>query len=645
MERTNSRRRKAGVPKIDDSHNAIPSTPPPLARTARDQFTAPIEAPSWHFKTAGYFSGMLMFLLLSTLLLSQFGSDSSLLRAIKNTLWRSDLQNQEQPVGDIAVKLHPDAHVGRPPTTLTFNWEITKGFRYPDGVRKEVYLINGQFPGETIEARSGDRIVVNVTNLLIGEGLAIHWHGLRMKGANDMDGAVGLTQDPIPRGQSYLYNFTIGQEESGTFWYHGHEKTQRDDGLYGGLVVHRPLHQLNEKETYHYDEEILLLIGDWYHRPSTEVLRWYMNSRSFGNEPVPDSLVVNGKGDFSCDMAVPARPVDCIPSNERTDLPLLRVESGTRYRLRLVNTGSLTGFSIKMNNGSLSPFQVDAGHEITKIGAQGVGIVYPGERMDAILQTGVSDTQCHLEIEMDDENFKYPNPALNPLQTFPVKIGTNSAYERQVRQPELKYYNLQAALPNSSSPIAWSDAPLKFVLYTTTLKLARHHNIPMGFINHTSWSPQSPPLISLAREQYDQNQLSPHIPFAKDGDAIAGDAGGWVEVVINNLDDGGHPFHLHGHSFYVVSVFPPPIPWSSEKPPFTAGGSAMYNYDPFASPPSESPAGPYNLVNPVMKDTVFIPQRGYVVIRFRADNKGTWMMHCHVGWHLGSGMAMSWEVS
>jgi FtsP/CotA-like multicopper oxidase with cupredoxin domain len=92
-------------------------------------------------------------------------------------------------------------------------------------------------------------------------------------------------------------------------------------------------------------------------------------------------------------------------------------------------------------------------------------------------------------------------------------------------------------------------------------------------------------------------------------------------------------------------MFPPPIAWSSEKPPFTAGGSSLYNYNPFTTAPSESPAGSYNLVNPLMRDTVFIPQRGYAVIRFRADNKGIWMLHCHVGWHLGSGMAMSWDVS
>ena len=307
-----------------------------------------------------------------------------------------------------------------------------------------------------------------------------------------MDGAVGLTQNPIPAGGSFTYNFTVGEEEFGTFWYHGHEKTQRDDGLYGGFVVHRPLEQLDEKETYNYDEEILLLVGDWYHRPSTEVLAWYMNSRSFGNEPVPDSLLVNGKGSFDCAMAVPARPVECIPHEERQDLPLLQLQGDKRYRLRLVNTGSLTGFSFTMDNASLSPFQLDGGNAISIAETQSIGIIYPGERADAVLAISACDGERHVRIEMDDENFKYPNPALNPAHTFPVTTSSVSDGESPFTGPELIHYNLQAATASVINPEAFSSKPLKFVIYTTTLKLAKHHNIPMGFINPHQLVPAIP---------------------------------------------------------------------------------------------------------------------------------------------------------
>jgi FtsP/CotA-like multicopper oxidase with cupredoxin domain len=46
----------------------------------------------------------------------------------------------------------------------------------------------------------------------------------------------------------------------------------------------------------------------------------------------------------------------------------------------------------------------------------------------------------------------------------------------------------------------------------------------------------------------------------------------------------------------------------------------------------------------VLRDTVQIPRRGYAVLRFRADNPGVWLFHCHVMWHLAGGMAMIVDV-
>lgn len=77
--------------------------------------------------------------------------------------------------------------------------------------------------GPTVEARTGDRLVIEVQNHLNttieGEGVSFHWHGMSMKGANEMDGVVGLTQCAIPPTQSATYDFTIADHQAGTFWY------------------------------------------------------------------------------------------------------------------------------------------------------------------------------------------------------------------------------------------------------------------------------------------------------------------------------------------------------------------------------------------------------------------------------------------
>jgi hypothetical protein len=49
---------------------------------------------------------------------------------------------------DVTMMLQPNEHVRRPATTITHHWNITKGYRSPDGVHKLVYLINGMMTSE-----------------------------------------------------------------------------------------------------------------------------------------------------------------------------------------------------------------------------------------------------------------------------------------------------------------------------------------------------------------------------------------------------------------------------------------------------------------------------------------------------------------
>ena len=189
----------------------------------------------------------------------------------------------------IGIELHPKNHVFRRPKTIVHHWTITSGFLSPDGVKKQVYLVNGEFPGPTIQCRSGDRLIIHVTNKLADEGVSIHWHGLQMRNANSMDGAVGFTQCPIPAGRKFTYEFDIDKQQSGTFWWHAHSQTQRGDGMYGGLVVHKPASAQSDMEAHGYKKEMLLLIGDWYHRNGEEVLGWYTSVKGFGNEVFPPS--------------------------------------------------------------------------------------------------------------------------------------------------------------------------------------------------------------------------------------------------------------------------------------------------------------------------------------------------------------------
>ena len=42
----------------------------------------------------------------------------------------------------------------------------------------------------------------------------------------------------------------------------------------------------------------------------------------------------------------------------------------------------------------------------------------------------------------------------------------------------------------------------------------------------------------------------------------------------------------------------------------------------------------------VPKDVIQVPNNGYVIIRTKLDNPGTWIFHCHIDFHLGLGMGL-----
>jgi hypothetical protein len=44
--------------------------------------------------------------------------------------------------------------------------------------------------------------------------------------------------------------------------------------------------------------------------------------------------------------------------------------------------------------------------------------------------------------------------------------------------------------------------------------------------------------------------------------------------------------------------------------------------------------------NPPRRDVAMLPAGGWLVIAFETDNPGAWLMHCHIAWHVGEGLAV-----
>ena len=528
---------------------------------------------------------------------------------------------------DLTVHLTPNEHQIRAARKIRLEWNLTKDERRPDGVAKDVYLINNQFPGPLVECRSGDELFITVANQLAGiEDLTIHWHGVHT--SNDMDGASGLTQCPIRPGKSFTYRIKIDENQSGTFWYHSHFETQRADGLYGPLVIHKPATILSSDQRIHdYVDDQVLMIGDWYHRSAFDVLDQYDSWKSFKIEPTPDSILLNGKGFFDCSMAVPARPVDCT----KIKLPHLKLSSG-RSRLRIINTGSLTGFSLALFGYDLELIKVDGGNGVQPTSlARELGVLYPGERVDVVVQrTESTNGAGRITVALDQENIRHANQALRPTQQFsvmsPKRVRTDSV--RSLPDNRARDWIMRIdPMKERGLDLGHAEMPLKadkpFLLYATMSYLAINSNRPKGYINHTTWavSERFTPLLALDRVRWPADP-EPFVP----------ETGGaqWIDIVLNNFDDRGHPFHLHGHDFYVLTSHAPK----------RVGSYDLFN--PFDNKPPVG--GPWNLLNPLKKDTVYVPSMGYVVLRFRADNPGLWLLHCHIIWHQSIGMGMAFQI-
>ncbi|KOB77132.1 Laccase 1 [Operophtera brumata] len=103
-----------------------------------------------------------------------------------------------------------------------------------------------------------------------------------------------------------------------------------------------------------------------------------------------------------------------------------------------------------------------------------------------------------------------------------------------------------------------------------------------------------------------------------------------VEVIL--IDEGNantnHPFHLHGHSFRVVAQ------------------KKLGQNTTTAIVKAQDKDGKINrkLSHAPLKDTVTIPNGGYTIIRFIANNPGYWLFHCHIEFHAEIGMALVFKV-
>ncbi|KAJ8098292.1 Cupredoxin [Lipomyces tetrasporus] len=537
-----------------------------------------------------------------------------------------------------AYRISKSWNSSEPPTTREFNLTISEVVGWPDGYNRTLTVINGQFPGPLIEVNMGDRLIVNVQNN--GANMTtIHFHGMYQNKTNFMDGTYMISQCGIPPGGSFTYNFTV-PDQYGTYWYHSHYRTQYMDGVIGPFVIHSQEEDDLIGDMYDYDQ--VVLVSDWYHGIAVGYMSEYLAPNNENAEPVPDNGLINGAAYFDCSLT----PDDTCYQQD-ANRTVFAFERDKTYRLRVINTGAFAEIN----------FSVDE-HPLTLVEGDGTLIqpttlhklkVAVAQRYSVLVTANVTTTDTFwVRAELDEYCFAAENPILTDYSINGVLVYTNdtdvAAYSNNMSAETQSWgdvaANVQCLDLNNTSiePMIVTPAAEATVFYRIDSSFQIwDYAIDLAYMNGTTWSPASSSILYQA-----YNMLAPSLSSTVEdnnstqllnttGPLALGVFGGnqdqyivnvpdyeVVDILINNLDDGAHPFHLHGYKFWVIG-----------------SGYGTFPYNDY---------GKFNTTNPMRRDTVTVVAYGWVLIRFVADNAGVWPLHCHITWHLEAGLLMQFQV-
>ncbi|KAL2758189.1 hypothetical protein ACRALDRAFT_2025823 [Sodiomyces alcalophilus JCM 7366] len=482
-----------------------------------------------------------------------------------------------------------EEHVPITDVVRTYHLSITNitSFDGADGIAKPAMLINGQFPGPTIEADWGDEVEVHVTNNLQHNGTSIHWHGIWQKFTNTMDGVNGCTECPIPPGATRTYRFLMRQY--GTGWYHSHFSAQYGNGVVGMLKVNGPA-------SANYDIDLgPYSVTDWYYETADRLERAAQFS-DHGPPPDSDNVLFNGTHVNAEGGGRYARTA---------------LTPGKKHLLRLVNPSVDNTFTLSL-----------VGHKFTVIAADFVPIE-PVEK-DSLFMTTGQRYDVIIEADQDVGNYWF-NATLassgmcgTSVVDYPAAIFSyEGAPEDELpTDPGTPVY---AGCDDETGlvPVVKKSAPVDdFLAHKNYLDVAvevqpynDERSVYRWKINDSSIDIEwGKPILQYVREGNYSWPREANVIEVEEADV-------WTWWIIENGSGMPHPMHLHGHDTMLLGVGPGEFN--------AANHTSLLNFD-----------------NPTRRDVVQMPGRSWIAIAWKTDNPGVHLLHCHIAWHVSQGLSV-----
>ncbi len=454
--------------------------------------------------------------------------------------------------------------------------------------------VNGGIPGPTIRFRVGDIARIRVHNQMKNEDTSIHWHGLLLP--NAQDGVPYVTTPPILPGTTHTFEFPI--THSGTYWYHSHTGLQEQEGVYGSIVI-----EPKGGEAIRTDQDHVVVLSDWTLESGDEVMRslargtdWYSLKKGSTQSLLGAAKAGELKNFWERERTrMPAMDMsdvayDAFLANGKRSIHLPG-KPGETVRLRFINAGASTYFYLQSATGPLRIVAAD-GPAVQPIHVKRL-LIGMAETYDVTVKIPAigkweiratsQDGSGHASIWLGEgnENAAPDVPKPNPYNMDAHMMAAIDDMSMAAENKAANMSDTQALAMEPERPLS-PYARLR-ALHSTELPA----KLPRRTITLRATGDMERYVWSFNGKTFGEEGVIP----IKRGEVIR------IEFFNDTMMH--HPLHLHGHFFRVLM------------------GQGKY-----------SP----------LKHTIDLPPMTSRTVEFEANEKGDWLFHCHLLYHMHAGM-------
>ena len=499
------------------------------------------------------------------------------------------------------------------------------------GKAKRAIAVNGQIPMPTLTFTEGDTAEIYVHNEM-NEETSLHWHGLFLP--NKEDGVPNLTQMPIKPHTTHIYRFPIIQ--NGTHWYHSHSGLQEQIGMYGNFVMLKKTNDPTFRKGIDDLATVPIVLSEWTNIKPENIHRMLHNAndypalkknavQSYGEAIKAGHFKTKLKNEWKRMLAMDVSDVyyDKILMNGKPSTDLTRIEGkqlkgGDKVRLRISNGGASSYFWLTYAGGKITVVAND-GNDVEPVEVDRL-IIAVSETYDVAVTIPAENTAFEFLATTEDrtnsasyyigngiKQLVSPQPRLKyfegmkmmndmmkmngDLDDMGMNMSLNQMDMNVVMYPEITgdaKPKQDDKDPNRYNANALADiVTLNYAMLKSPINTALPKDAPVKELKFTLTGNMNRYVWSLDNK------------VVSEADKILIKKGENIRIVIYNNSMMRHPMHLHGHDFRLLNG---------------QGDNAPLK----------------NIVDimPMETDT----------LEFNANVEGDWFFHCHILYHMMSGM-------